>query len=67
MFLDKNKRIISLDPELLKASFVTIAFKDQKNVEKLEKRPQCCTGDKFFYPVLCFRRIILRIMKFVSD
>ena len=65
IFWDKEKTIIQFGPRILEAYYITIAFEDQKNIEKFEKRTQQCTNDRSLCPLLHFGRIILRILWFI--
>lgn len=64
-FLDLQD--IQFSPRILEVYYITITFEDQKNGETFKKRTQQLTNDKLLCPVICFGRIILRILQFVPN
>lgn len=64
-FRDKDKHILlHTDPLLeLKAHFVTVTFRDQKNATKMDSRSQHRSGHEFLCPVLRYASAVSRTIK----
>ncbi len=63
-FRDRHKQVVALtDPMLcIKAQYVTVTFRDQKNATKMDSRLQQRSGHPILCPVLRFSSAVRRIM-----